>query len=56
MAKAMAFDVELNMPWGDKTARAVIRLIDVMMFDDQGKLRSMRALWGPSDMEVLGAS
>jgi len=53
---AMAFDVELNMPQGDKTARAVIHVIDVMTFDDAGKFSSMRAFWGPSDMEVLGAS
>lgn len=53
---AMAFDVELNMPQGDKTARAVIRVIDVMTFDEQGKFSSMRAFWGPSDMEVLGVS
>ena len=53
---AMAFDVELNMPQGDKTARAVIRVIDVMSFDDAGKFSSMRAYWGSSDMEVLGAS
>ena len=53
---AMAFDVELNMPQGDKTARAVIRVIDVMTFDAAGKFSSMRAFWGPSDMEVLGLS
>ena len=53
---AMAFDVELNMPQGDKTARAVIRVIDVMTFDKEGKFSSMRAFWGASDMEVLGAS
>lgn len=53
---AMAFDVELNMPQGDKTARAVIRVIDVMTFDEEGKFSSMRAFWGPSDMEVLGTS
>jgi steroid delta-isomerase len=46
---AMAFDVELNMPQG----RAVIRVIDVMTFDEHGKFASMRAYWGPSDMEVL---
>jgi len=44
------------MPQGDKTARAVIRVIDVMTFDEQGKFRSMRAFWGPGDMEVLGVS
>jgi steroid Delta-isomerase len=48
---AMAFDVELNMPQG----RAVIRVIDVMSFDEQGKFASMRAYWGPSDMELLKA-
>ena len=53
---AMAFDVELNMPQGDKTARAVIRVIDVMTFNEAGKFSSMRAFWGPSDMDVLGAS
>lgn len=53
---AMAFDVELNMPQGDKTARAVIRVIDVMTFDDAGRFSSMRAFWGPSDMELLGTS
>ncbi len=46
---AMAFDVELNMPEG----RAVIRVIDVMTFDAHGKFTSMRAYWGPSDMELL---
>lgn len=51
---AMAFDVELNMPQGDKLARAVIRVIDVMTFDEAGKFSSMRAFWGSSDMEVLG--
>ena len=53
---AMPFDVELNMPQGEKTARAVLRVIDVMTFDEQGKFSSMRAFWGPGDMEVLGVS
>jgi len=44
---AMAFDVELNMPQG----RMVIRVIDVMTFSDAGKFTSMRAFWGPGDME-----
>jgi steroid delta-isomerase len=47
---AMAFDVELNMPEG----AAVIRVIDVMTFNEAGKFTSMRAFWGPSDMEVIG--
>ena len=48
---AMAFDVELKMPEG----QAVIRVIDVMTFSEEGKFTSMRAFWGPGDMEVLGA-
>ena len=46
---AMAFDVELNMPQG----RAIIRVIDVMTFDNAGKFTSMRAYWGKEDMVVL---
>lgn len=46
---AMAFDVQLNMPEGE----AVIRVIDVMTFNDAGKFTSMRAYWGRSDMVVL---
>ena len=53
---AMAFDVELNMPQGDKTARALISVIDVMTFNDAGQFSSMRAFWGPGDMELLGAT
>jgi steroid delta-isomerase len=47
---AMAFDVQLNMPQG----RAVIHVIDVMTFNDAGRFTSMRAYWGPGDMEMLG--
>lgn len=47
-AAAMAFDVKLNMPQG----KALIRVIDVMTFNDAGKFASMRAYWGPSDMEM----
>lgn len=46
---AMAFDVQLNMPEGE----AVIRVIDVMTFDDAGLFTSMRAYWGRGDMVVL---
>jgi steroid delta-isomerase len=45
---AMAFDVQLNMPEG----AAVIRVIDVMTFNGEGKFSSMRAYWGRSDMEL----
>lgn len=46
---AMAFDVELQMPQGP----ALIRVIDVMSFDAAGRFASMRAFWGPGDMEGL---
>jgi steroid delta-isomerase len=46
---AMAFDVELNMPQG----HMLIRVIDVMSFDEAGKFTSMRAFWGPGDMQML---
>lgn len=49
---AMAFDVTLNMPQG----RAIIRVIDVMTFNDAGKFTSMRAYWGKEDMVVLSPS
>ena len=29
----------------------VTRVIDVMRFDAKGKFTSMKAYWGPSDME-----
>lgn len=48
-AAAMAFDVQLNMPEGE----AVIRVIDVMTFNDAGLFTSMRAYWSRSDMVVL---
>jgi steroid delta-isomerase len=43
----MAFEVELNMP---EQGRMVIRVIDVMTFNEDGKFTSMRAFWGPGDM------
>ena len=43
---AMAFDVNLKY----EGAQMVIRVIDVMTFDEAGKFASMRAYWGPSDM------
>lgn len=47
-AAAMAFDVELNMPQGP----ALIRVIDTFTFDAAGKFTSMRAFWGPGDMQT----
>lgn len=46
---AMAFDVQLNMPTGE----AIIQVIDVMTFNEDGKFTSMRAFWGKSDMVLL---
>lgn len=48
---AMAFDVQLNMPTGE----AIIQVIDVMTFNEDGKFTSMRAFWGKSDMVLLKA-
>ena len=45
---AMAFDVTLTLP---PHGKLVIRVIDVMTFDEAGKFSSMRAFWGSSDME-----
>lgn len=30
--------------------RMILSVIDVMEFDEQGKIKSMRAYWGPDDM------
>lgn len=43
---AMAFDVDVTLEQGP----CLIRVIDVMTFDDAGKFTSMRAYWGPGDM------
>lgn len=48
-AAAMAFDVQLNMPEGE----AIIRVIDVMTFNEAGLFTSMRAYWSRGDMVVL---
>ena len=42
---AMAFDVKLNLPSGPAT----VRVIDVMSFDEECRITSMRAFWGPDD-------
>jgi steroid Delta-isomerase len=44
---AMAFDVNLEY----QGHRMVIRVVDVMTFNEAGQFSSMRAFWGPSDME-----
>lgn len=45
-AAAMAFDVKLEY----QGSRMVIRVVDVMTFNDRGQFASMRAYWGPGDM------
>jgi len=47
---AMAFEVEAPAPGG---ARSVIRVIDVMTFDIEGRFTSMKAYWAPDDATVL---
>ena len=49
---AMAFDVKLEY----QGSRMIIRVIDVMSFDANGRFTSMRAYWGPSDMEKISAA
>lgn len=51
-AAAMAFEFEMIVDG----QRARTRAIDVMEFNDAGKIQRMRAYWGPSDFEVLGAA
>jgi len=46
-AAAMAFDAVVNTPQGEIIAASVI---DVMTFDGNGKIKSMRAYFGPSDL------
>jgi steroid delta-isomerase len=44
---AMSFRVELE--WGGKPC--AIEVIDVMEFAEDGRFRSMKAYWGPENME-----
>lgn len=48
-AAAMAFDVRLSMAHGP----SMIRVIDVMTFNAAGQFTSMRAYWGPGDMQPV---
>ncbi len=45
---ALAFDVEFTPPNGQ---RLKIRSVDICRFDDQGLITSLRAFWGPDDIE-----
>lgn len=49
-AAAMAF--EFTMHWDGNVVHT--NVIDVMEFDENGKITSMRAYWGPSDSKVVG--
>lgn len=45
---AMAFEVSLNYQGKDM----VIHVIDVMTFNEEGKYTSMKAYWGPGDIQM----
>ena len=47
-AAAMCFDVTVHY----MGANQLIRVIDVMTFNEQGLIKSMKAYWGGSDMET----
>jgi len=49
---AMAFDAVVNLPQG----QVRVRVIDVMTFSDAGLITSMRAYFGPSDIELPEAN
>ncbi len=49
-AAAMCFDVKVNY----MGAMQHIRVIDVMTFNQAGKIQSMKAYWGLSDMQAQG--
>ena len=50
-ANEAAFLWQLTLTAGDTRSR--IEPIDVMTFDDEGRITSMRAFWSPSDLTVL---
>lgn len=51
-AGAMAFDAVVKLPQGE----ARVRVIDVMTFDEAGLITSMRAYFGPGDIEIKAPS
>lgn len=50
-ANAGANAFEFTMNWDGKVMHT--NVIDVMEFDEQGKITHMRAYWGPGDSRVL---
>ena len=47
-AAAMCFDVKVNY----MGAMQLIRVIDIMTFNEEGRIKSMKAYWGLSDMQA----
>jgi steroid Delta-isomerase len=50
---ALVFDVEFTPPGGPRT---LIRSLDVCTFDEQARITSLRAFWGPGDVEPAAAT
>lgn len=48
---ALVFDVEFTPPG---SPRLRIRSLDVCSFDPEGRIKSLRAFWGPDDIEEAG--
>ena len=51
-AAAMAFDAVVKLPQGEVR----VRVIDVMTFDEAGLITSMRAYFGPGDIEMKAST
>lgn len=49
-AAALVFDVTFQPPEGP---RLLIRSLDICTFDMDGRITSLRAYWGPDDVEVV---
>jgi Ketosteroid isomerase-related protein len=49
-AAALVFDVTFQPPEGPPL---LIRSLDVCTFDDEGRIISLKAYWGPEDMSPL---
>jgi len=51
-AAALMFDVTFQPPGGPAM---LIRSLDVCTFDREGRIASLKAYWGPEDVEVLAS-
>lgn len=47
---ALTFEVSFTPPEGP---RLLIRSLDVCAFDEEGKITSLRAFWGPDDIQPI---